>query len=51
MVTFIKTQRSVDHLERSTKDFNYHFLNYIRKIKSSIGNKNYGRGLHNKTSY
>lgn len=50
LVSFVKTQMSVDNIERSTIEFNSHFLNYLRKMKSSVG-RTYGKGKYDQTAY
>lgn len=50
LISFVKTQMSVDNIEQSTIEFNRHFLNYLRKMKSSVV-KSYGRGKYDQTAY
>ena len=50
LISFVKTQMSVDNIEQSTIEFNRHFLNYLRKMKSSVV-KSYSRGKYDQTAY
>jgi biotin operon repressor len=50
LISFVKTQKSVDNIEQSTIEFNRHFLNYLRKMKSSVV-KSYSRGKYDQTAY